>query len=174
VRGKKIALLGLAAFKPNTDDMRDARSLVGDGAKLHAYDPESMAQARPLMPEVPFHDNAYSALEGADALGIVTEWDAFRALDLDRAKSLLKQPIIVELRNVYRPGDVRKRGFSYVSVERRGEDQSLLVSEAPAKALPSIQRLALALPHRKALRAAMFPLFIPSFTSSNTLVHAWT
>ncbi|CCJ07675.1 UDP-glucose/GDP-mannose dehydrogenase family protein [Methylocystis sp. SC2] len=123
VRGKKIALLGLA-FKPNTDDMRDApslaivASLAGDGAQVHAYDPESMAQARPLMPEVTFHDNAYSALEGADALAIVTEWDAFRALDLDRVKSLLKQPIIVDLRNVYRPGDVRKRGFTYVSVGR--------------------------------------------------------
>ena len=124
VRGKKIALLGLA-FKPNTDDMRDApslaivASLAGDGAQVHAYDPESMAQARPLMPEVTFHDNAYSALEGADALAIVTEWDAFRALDLDRVRSLLKQPIIVDLRNVYRPGDVRKRGFTYVSVGRR-------------------------------------------------------
>jgi UDPglucose 6-dehydrogenase len=123
VRGKKIALLGLA-FKPNTDDMRDApslaivASLAGDGAKVHAYDPESMAQARPLMPEVTFHDNAYSALEDAEALAIVTEWDAFRALDLDRVKSLLKQPIIVDLRNVYRPADVRKRGFTYVSVGR--------------------------------------------------------
>ncbi|MGD9543331.1 MAG: UDP-glucose/GDP-mannose dehydrogenase family protein [Methylocystis sp.] len=123
VRGKKIALLGLA-FKPNTDDMRDApslaivASLAGDGAQVHAYDPESMTQARPLMPEVTFHDNAYSALDGADALAIVTEWDAFRALDLDRVKSLLKQPIIVDLRNVYRPGDVRKRGFTYVSVGR--------------------------------------------------------
>ncbi len=123
VRGKKIALLGLA-FKPNTDDMRDApslaivASLAGDGAQVHAYDPESMEQARPLMPEVTFHDDAYSALEGADALAIVTEWDAFRALDLDRVKTLLKQPIIVDLRNVYRPGDVRKRGFTYVSVGR--------------------------------------------------------
>ncbi len=123
VRGKKIALLGLA-FKPNTDDMRDApslaivASLAGDGADVHAYDPESMEQARPLMPEVTFHDDAYSALEGADALAIVTEWDAFRALDLDRVKTLLKQPIIVDLRNVYRPADVRKRGFTYVSVGR--------------------------------------------------------
>ena len=123
VRGKKIALLGLA-FKPNTDDMRDApslaivASLAGDGAQVHAYDPESMDQARPLMPEVTFHDDAYSALEGAHAVAIVTEWDAFRALDLDRVKSLLKQPIIVDLRNVYRPGDMRKRGFTYVSVGR--------------------------------------------------------
>jgi len=122
-RGRKIALLGLA-FKPNTDDMRDApslaivASLAGDGAELHAYDPESMEQARPLMPEVSFHDDAYSAINGAEALVIVTEWDAFRALDLDRVKSLLKQPIVVDLRNVYRPADMRKRGFVYSSVGR--------------------------------------------------------
>jgi UDPglucose 6-dehydrogenase len=124
VRGKRIALLGLA-FKPNTDDMRDApslaivASLAGDGASVHAYDPESMDQARPLMPEVTFHDNAYSPIEGADALVIVTEWDAFRALDLDRVKQLLKAPVIVDLRNIYRPADVRKRGFTYVSVGRK-------------------------------------------------------
>lgn len=124
VRGKKVALLGLA-FKPNTDDMRDApslaivASLAGDGAIVHAYDPESMDQARPLMPEVTFHDDAYSAIEGADALAIVTEWDAFRALDLERVKSLLKTPIVVDLRNIYRPAEMRKRGFTYVSVGRR-------------------------------------------------------
>jgi UDPglucose 6-dehydrogenase len=124
VRGKKIALLGLA-FKPNTDDMRDApslsivASLAGDGAQVHAYDPESMEQARPLMPEVTFHDDPYAALEGAEAVAIVTEWDAFRALDLDRVKSLLKQPIVVDLRNVYRPADLRKRGFTYISVGRK-------------------------------------------------------
>ena len=123
VRGKKIALLGLA-FKPNTDDMRDApslaivASLAGDGADVHAYDPESMEQARPLMPEVTFHNDAYSALDGAEAVAIVTEWDAFRALDLDRMKSLMKSPIIIDLRNIYRPADVRKRGFTYLSVGR--------------------------------------------------------
>lgn len=124
VRGKKIALLGLA-FKPNTDDMRDApslaivASLAGDGAQVHAYDPESMEQARPLMPDVTFHDDAYSAIEGADALAIVTEWDAFRALDLDRVKNTLKAPVIIDLRNIYRPADIRKRGFTYVSVGRK-------------------------------------------------------
>jgi UDPglucose 6-dehydrogenase len=123
VRGKKIALLGLA-FKPNTDDMRDApslaivASLAGDGAQVHAYDPESMEQARPLMPDVTFHTDAYSAIEGADALAIVTEWDAFRALDLDRVKNALKAPMIIDLRNIYRPADIRKRGFTYVSVGR--------------------------------------------------------
>jgi UDPglucose 6-dehydrogenase len=124
VRGKRIALLGLA-FKPNTDDMRDApsisivASLIGDGASVHAHDPESMEQARPLMPEVSFHDDAYGAIEGADALAIVTEWDAFRALDLDRVKTLMKSPIIVDMRNVYRPAEARKRGFTYVSVGRK-------------------------------------------------------
>ena len=122
-RGKRIALLGLA-FKPNTDDMRDApsiaivASLAGDGAEVHAYDPESMEQARPMMPEVVFHNDAYSAIEGADALAIVTEWDAFRALDLDRVKRLLKAPVVVDLRNVYRPAEMGKRGFTYVSVGR--------------------------------------------------------
>jgi UDPglucose 6-dehydrogenase len=123
VRGKKIALLGLA-FKPNTDDMRDApaiaivASLIGDGAKVHAYDPEATEQARPIMPDVVFHEDAYAPLEGADALVIVTEWDAFRALDLEKVKGLLKTPIIVDLRNIYRPEDVRKHGFTYVSVGR--------------------------------------------------------
>ncbi len=122
-RGKRVALLGLA-FKPNTDDMRDApslaivASLAGDGASVHAYDPESMEQARPLMPEVTFHDDAYAAIEGADALAIVTEWDEFRALDLGRIKKLLKAPVIVDLRNIYRPEDMRKHGFTYVSVGR--------------------------------------------------------
>jgi UDPglucose 6-dehydrogenase len=123
VRGKKIALLGLA-FKPNTDDMRDApslaivASLAGDGAKVHAYDPESMEQARPLIPEVTLCGDPYSCAEGADALVIVTEWDAFRALDLERIKRIMKAPILVDLRNVYRPADVRKRGFTYLSVGR--------------------------------------------------------
>ncbi len=124
VRGKTIALLGLA-FKPNTDDMRDAPSIAivtaleDAGAKVRAYDPESMGQARPLMPNVVFCEDAYSCAQGAETLAIVTEWDAFRALDLDRMKSLLKAPVIVDLRNVYRAEDVRKRGFSYASVGRK-------------------------------------------------------
>ena len=121
--GKRIALLGLA-FKPNTDDMRDAPSidlvagLLAAGARVSAYDPESMAQARPLMPGVDFHDDAYACAEGADALVIVTEWDAFRALDLARIKAALKSPVVVDLRNIYRPDDMRRRGFTYTSVGR--------------------------------------------------------
>jgi len=122
-RGKKVALLGLT-FKPNTDDMRDspaiavAQALTDAGVKVAAYDPEGMELARPLMPAVDMADNAYAAIEGADAVAIVTEWDAFRALDLQRVKALARAPVLVDLRNVYRPEDVRALGFTYVSVGR--------------------------------------------------------
>ena len=121
VRGKTIALFGLA-FKPNTDDMRDApaiaivTALLDAGAKVRAFDPESMEQARPLMPEVTFATDAYECAEGADALTIVTEWDQFRALDFPRLKKIMKGSAIVDLRNVYKPEDVRRRGFDYVGV----------------------------------------------------------
>ena len=123
VAGKTIAVLGLA-FKPNTDDMRDAPSLPlvaaleAAGAQVCAYDPESMRQARPLMPQVKFCDSAYECAEGAAALVIVTEWNAFRALDLKRIKAALAAPVVVDLRNIYRPDDMRKRGFQYFSVGR--------------------------------------------------------
>jgi UDPglucose 6-dehydrogenase len=121
VRGKTIALLGLA-FKPKTDDMRDAPSvaivtaLEDAGAKVRAYDPKSMDQAKPLMPNVTFCADPYSCATGAEALVIVTEWDAFRALDLPRLKSLMASPSMVDLRNVYRSPEVRKLGFAYVGV----------------------------------------------------------
>ena len=123
VTGKTIAVLGLA-FKPNTDDMRDAPSLAiipalqSLGASVRAFDPESMAQARPLLPGVTFCDEPYSCIEGADALVIVTEWDAFRALDLDRVKASLAEPVVVDLRNIYRPAEMARKGFRYVSVGR--------------------------------------------------------
>ena len=123
VRGKRVALLGLT-FKPNTDDMRDAPSiaiaqtLIDAGVSVAAYDPEGMEQARPLMPEVEMTANAYTAIEGADAVVIVTEWDAFRALDLARVKTLLKAPVVVDLRNVYRPEEMARHGFTYVSIGR--------------------------------------------------------
>jgi UDPglucose 6-dehydrogenase len=126
VRGKVIAILGLA-FKPNTDDMRDAPSLSivtaleDAGAKVHAYDPESVNQARQLMPNVVFHDDAYSCAKNAEALVIVTEWDEFRALDLDRLKQKLAAPIIVDLRNIYRPEHMREHGFTYVSIGRQSD-----------------------------------------------------
>ncbi|MFT4027694.1 MAG: UDP-glucose/GDP-mannose dehydrogenase family protein [Novosphingobium sp.] len=122
-RGKRVALLGLT-FKPNTDDMRDAPSiaiaqaLADAGVEVTAYDPEGMNVAAPLMPEVAMRPSAYAAIEGADAVVIVTEWDAFRALDLGRVKQLLKTPIMVDLRNVYDPAEVRAAGFSYTSIGR--------------------------------------------------------
>jgi UDPglucose 6-dehydrogenase len=88
------------------------------GAQVRAFDPESMEQARPLMPRVDFAPDAYACVEGADALVIVTEWDEFRALDLDRVKAGLEAPVVVDLRNIYRPGEMRRRGFAYTSVGR--------------------------------------------------------
>lgn len=123
VRGKTIAVLGLT-FKPNTDDMRDAPSLdvittlQDAGAIVRAYDPEGMAAAKALMPDVVYAGDAYHCATGADALVIVTEWDAFRALDLGRLHKTLAQPIVVDLRNIYRPEDMRRRGFTYVSIGR--------------------------------------------------------
>ena len=122
-RGKKVALLGLT-FKPNTDDMRDspaiavAQTLTDAGVEVAAYDPEGMELARPLMPDVTMVEDPYAAIEGADAVAIVTEWDAFRALDLKRVKDLAKAPVLVDLRNIYQPDDMRAKGFTYVSVGR--------------------------------------------------------
>jgi UDPglucose 6-dehydrogenase len=123
VEGKKIALLGLA-FKPNTDDMRDAPSidiveaLEAAGASISAYDPESMEQARPIMGNVAFCNDPYQCVAGAQALVIVTEWDAFRALDMKRVKAALAEPVVVDLRNIYRPEEMRRLGFTYASVGR--------------------------------------------------------
>jgi UDPglucose 6-dehydrogenase len=106
--------------------MREAPSIAlvtalqDAGARIRAYDPEGMEQARSVMANVEYAENAYACVEGADALVIVTEWDAFRALDLDRVKPLMKRPILVDLRNIYRPEDMARYGFTYVSVGRRG------------------------------------------------------
>lgn len=122
-RGKKVALLGLT-FKPNTDDMRDspaisvARALTDAGVEVAAYDPEGMALAAPLMPQVAMRDDPYEAIEGAHAVVIATEWDAFRALDLRRVEKLAGSPVLVDLRNIYKPADVRALGLDYVSIGR--------------------------------------------------------
>jgi len=122
LKGKTIGVLGLT-FKPNTDDMRDAPSLdivaalQAAGAAVQAFDPEGH-EARQLLPGVTFRDDPYAAAEGADALVIITEWDQFRALDLDRVKLLMKRPVMVDLRNIYKPDDLRARGFAYTSVGR--------------------------------------------------------
>ncbi len=105
--------------------MRDAPSIAlvtaleDSGARVRAFDPAAMEQARPLAPNVTFCDDPYSSTAGAEALVIVTEWDAFRALDLDRLKREMAAPVLVDLRNVYRPDEFRRRGFTSVSVGRR-------------------------------------------------------
>ena len=122
VKGKTIAVLGLT-FKPNTDDMRDAPSLVilpylqAAGATIRAYDPEGSKEAAKHM-QLDYRGSAYDALEGADGVVLLTEWNEFRALDFARVKAALKQPLMVDLRNVYRPGQMREAGFTYVSVGR--------------------------------------------------------
>jgi len=121
VRGKTIAILGLT-FKPNTDDMRDAPSLdiiqalQDEGANIRAYDPEGMTAARATLTGVDFGKDPYSICDGADALVIVTEWEEFRALDLRRVKTLLRTPIVVDMRNIYSPDEVRSIGLRYLGV----------------------------------------------------------
>jgi UDPglucose 6-dehydrogenase len=123
VRGKRIAILGLT-FKPNTDDTREApalsiiAALQDAGAAVIAYDPVGVDNARPSLTNVTYADNPYSCAEGCDAVAIVTEWDEFRALDLDRLKTLLRAPILVDFRNIYRPNDVAAHGLTYVGVGR--------------------------------------------------------
>ena len=123
VAGKTIAVLGLT-FKPNTDDMRYSPALdiipalIAQGAHVQAFDPEGQEEARPLLPDATFCEGPYEAMQGADALLILTEWDQFRALDLDRVRSLLSRPLVVDLRNIYRPDEMRDQGFAYVSVGR--------------------------------------------------------
>jgi UDPglucose 6-dehydrogenase len=120
--GKTVGVLGLT-FKPNTDDMRDAPSLdivpalQAAGARVQAFDPEGH-EARDMLPGVDFKDDPYAVADGADALVIITEWDQFRALDLERIKTLMKRPVLVDLRNIYKPTDMRERGFVYTSVGR--------------------------------------------------------
>jgi UDPglucose 6-dehydrogenase len=130
VRGRTIAVLGLT-FKPNTDDMREApalaiiQALQDAGAKVAAYDPEGMPAARAMVEGVRFGTSPYDVAEGADALAIVTEWDAFRALDFKRLMTAMAAPVIVDLRNVYRPAEVERHGFRYTGIGRsgRGVDQ---------------------------------------------------
>ncbi len=122
LKGKRIGVLGLT-FKPNTDDMREAPSLAiipalsEAGAQVQAFDPEG-GEARRLLPMADFRDGPYEVAEGADALVILTEWDQFRALDIDRIKAAMRAPVVIDLRNIYRPDELRSRGFRYVSVGR--------------------------------------------------------
>jgi UDPglucose 6-dehydrogenase len=122
-RGKKVAILGLT-FKPNTDDMRDAPSiaivqtLLDAGATVTAHDPEGMEEAAKILPDVVMTGSAYEAADKADAVAIVTEWDAYRALDLGKLKAIMAGDVLVDLRNVYRPEEGAKAGFDYYSVGR--------------------------------------------------------
>ena len=127
VRGKTIGMLGLT-FKPNTDDMREApsldiiRGLQDRGARVVAFDPQGMKAARDLVENVTFADNAYGVAEGADAVVLVTEWNEFRSLDLERLKAAMKSPAFVDLRNVYPPHEMRRHGFTYTSIGRSDLD----------------------------------------------------
>jgi UDPglucose 6-dehydrogenase len=123
LRGKTVGVLGLT-FKPNTDDMREAPSLVivpaleAQGARVRAYDPHGMEEACKLMPRLETATDPYTCIEDADAMLILTEWDQFRALDLDRVKAALRSPVVIDLRNIYRPADLAAKGLTYVSVGR--------------------------------------------------------
>lgn len=123
VKGKTVAVLGVT-FKPNTDDMRDAPSLdivpalQAAGARVRAYDPEGMAEAKPLLKDVEWCDDAYATLPEADVVVIITEWNEFRLLDLKRVKSLMKRPVMVDLRNIYNPSEMVAAGFHYTCIGR--------------------------------------------------------
>jgi UDPglucose 6-dehydrogenase len=140
VRGWTVAVLGVT-FKPNTDDMRDAPSLKivpalqAAGARVRAFDPEGMALAKELLDGVDWVGDAYEAVDGADALTILTEWNEFRALDLTRVMGLMKRPIIIDLRNIYRPEEMAAAGFHYTSVGRT----AVAPSAAPTPAWGSSQ-----------------------------------
>jgi UDPglucose 6-dehydrogenase len=125
VRGKVVAVLGLT-FKPNTDDTRDSpaipliTALHDLGATVRGYDPAGMEQAKPHLPDLHYCQSAYSAAEGADAVVIATEWEQFRALDLSRLKRLMTQPVVIDLRNIYRDDEMRRAAFRYVPIGRAG------------------------------------------------------
>ena len=123
LKGKTIAILGLS-FKPNTDDIREAPSLsiikrlVAERAYIRAYDPVSMKETQKVIPEIKYCKDSYAAVKGAHALVIMTEWNQFRNLDLDRIKKLLKEPYFFDLRNIYEPEKLKAKGFKYFCVGR--------------------------------------------------------
>ncbi|MDD4616804.1 MAG: UDP-glucose/GDP-mannose dehydrogenase family protein [Alphaproteobacteria bacterium] len=128
INGKKVAVLGVA-FKPNTDDMRDSvaldviPALQKAGAIVQAFDPVAMKEAAKLLPNVNWMNDTYDAFEGAAAAVILTEWNEFRTIDFDRAKSLMAAPVLVDLRNIYKPEDAVAAGFSYTSIGRGAKDR---------------------------------------------------
>jgi UDPglucose 6-dehydrogenase len=136
LRGKTIAILGLT-FKPNTDDVREAPSvalitaLQDMGARVRAYDPVGMEQAKQILADVTYCQDPYDCVEEADAVVIITEWEQFRALDLERVRDLMACPVMVDLRNVYRPEEVKKYGFAYTSVGRLPTQQPVNLAAGP-------------------------------------------
>lgn len=135
VHGRTIGILGLT-FKPNTDDMRDAPSLAliqalrDAGARIRAYDPEGMDAAREMMPDIEYVESVEEAAQGAAALVIVTEWDAFRALELDRLGAFMESRVLIDLRNIYNAVDVEAAGYSYTGVGTPGSEHALALAEA--------------------------------------------
>ena len=123
VKDKKIGVLGLS-FKPNTDDMRFAPSiyiiqeLQKEGGKIKAYDPEAMEKAKSILNNVEFCKDPYEAAKDSDVLLLVTEWNEFKEMDLKKIKSLMRNPLIIDGRNIYNPEELKKEGFSYISMGR--------------------------------------------------------
>jgi len=139
--GKSLAVLGLT-FKPNTDDMRDAPSLeilprlIAAGARIRAFDPEGMDEARKLMPELVYCRDADQTMEGADALILLTEWNEFRGLDLGRVRDLLASPLVIDLRNIYQPQEMAAVGFSYLSIGRPAQRAARIAGAGLRRAMP--------------------------------------
>jgi len=137
VRGQTIGILGVA-FKPNTDDVRDSPALVivpalqAEGATVKIYDPEGMEMAKPDLPGVVWCNDTYEAIDGADAMVVLTEWNVFRGIDLERAKSLLRKPLVIDLRNVYDLGEMMEKGFRYISIGREEIDGTMASKEEAA------------------------------------------
>jgi UDPglucose 6-dehydrogenase len=144
LRGKTVAVLGLT-FKPDTDDMREAPSiplvtgLLDMGARVRGHDPVGMEQARKELPEIEYADDPYACVRGADAMVVVTEWVQYRTLDLERLKQEMKQPVVIDLRNIYRPEQMRALGFKYDCIGLGGDCSQLrpveTVGEPPHFAL---------------------------------------
>ena len=144
VEGLTLAALGLT-FKPNTDDMRDSPSLAflpalsDAGATVRAFDPEGIAEAKKLMPELDYRSDPYEAMDGADALILVTEWNAFRALDLTRVKRLLRRPLVIDLRNIYKPEEMAAIGLAYHSIGRASSPAGAETATPGTAAAPTLR-----------------------------------
>ena len=143
LRGKTVAILGLT-FKPNTDDMREAPSiplimaLQDMGATVRAYDPVGMEQAKNFVSDVAFCQGPYECVEDVDVAVIVTEWEQFRALDLARMRDLMACPVVIDLRNVYRPEDMKKAGFAYTCIGRAPTHQPVDLFDGPSRAVRAL------------------------------------